>query len=166
MDTGATTLVSFAMRLANTILVTTALCVALFIAVIMRTAEEIDEKKLWASLQPTFGHPPEGDQKHTSDNTYRHHTPPTRQTKSKQGTPPPTSNPRLSATDLELEFWVHRYMRWHEQNRHNATGVAMFMPIPHGFGDNLKGIVHMYGYAVLTKRLFLMDIARIHCPCN
>lgn len=56
----------------------------------------------------------------------------------------------------ELEFWVHRYLRWHKTNRHNASRVVVFSPAYSGFGDNVRGMVNMWGYAVATNRVLLI----------
>lgn len=56
----------------------------------------------------------------------------------------------------ELEFWVHRYVRWHKANRHNASRLAVFLSVRAGLGDNVHGMLNLWGYAVLTNRLFLV----------
>jgi len=48
--------------------------------------------------------------------------------------------------------------RWHEANRHNATRVAVFLPVEKaGLGQNVAGMLNLWGYAVITNRLLLIN---------
>ncbi len=80
-----------------------------------------------------------------------------------------TSIRRASVSDVQLErvpesrvsdieFWVERYLQWHYKNRDTAKRGAIFLPVPAGLGDNIKGMINLWGYAVLTNRLFLLDV--------
>lgn len=55
-----------------------------------------------------------------------------------------------------IDFWVGDYMKWHAQNRHNASRRAIYRPVAAGLGDNIKGMLNLYAYSVLTDRLFLV----------
>jgi len=68
----------------------------------------------------------------------------------------PSQDKLESEEARELEFWVHRYVRWHKANRHNASRVAVYMPVRAGLGDNVEGMLNLWGYAVTTNRLFLL----------
>lgn len=59
--------------------------------------------------------------------------------------------------ERELEFWVHRYLKWHEANRHNASRVAVYNPLGAGLGDNVYGMINLWGHAVVTNRLLLIN---------
>ncbi len=56
-----------------------------------------------------------------------------------------------------IRFWVHRYSAWHQKHRHNASRRVVFRPIGAGLGDSIFGLVSLYGFAVLTNRLLLVD---------
>ncbi len=66
------------------------------------------------------------------------------------------------ARDDPMEFWVHRYLQWHERQRNNAKRAAVFLPVAAGLGDNVKGMHNLWGYAVLTGRVLLLDVSQ---PC-
>jgi len=54
-------------------------------------------------------------------------------------------------------FWISNYMKFHDANRHNRSArYAIFLPIKAGFGDNVKGMLNMFAYSVLTRRVFLI----------
>ena len=64
-----------------------------------------------------------------------------------------------------VEFWVRQYLRFHDENRYNAKRGAVFLPVPAGLGDNVKGMLNLWGYAVLTGRVLLLDISE-PCPLS
>lgn len=65
----------------------------------------------------------------------------------------------------EIDFWVDRYLRWHADNRFNATRRAIYRSVAAGLGDNIKGILNLYAYSVLTERLFLIPCDDRHPLC-
>ena len=59
--------------------------------------------------------------------------------------------------DESVKFWVRNYIEWHDVNRVNASRIAVFLPIKAGLADNVKGMLNMWVYSVLTKRLLLLS---------
>lgn len=60
--------------------------------------------------------------------------------------------------DASRTFWVTDYMKWHKENRKLPQARRLiFTPVSAGLGDNLRGIIRAYLYAVLTRRLLLVD---------
>lgn len=78
----------------------------------------------------------------------------------------PSSTQRASsASDLPipvgdpaLKFWIIDHLAWHDAHRRNLdTRRVIFRTIRAGLGDHLKALVWVYGYAVLTRRLLIID---------
>lgn len=64
----------------------------------------------------------------------------------------------LPENDPALNFWVKRHLLWHDLNRFNtASRKLIFRVIGAGLGDHIKALVAVYGYAVLTRRVLLID---------
>lgn len=62
------------------------------------------------------------------------------------------------SNDPAMNFWLEQHLRWHDANRNNrSTRRLIFQTIGAGLGDHIKALVWAYGYAVLTKRLLLID---------
>ncbi len=59
--------------------------------------------------------------------------------------------------DEAVRFWFRNYLAWHDMHRTNATRVAVFLPIKAGLADNVKGMLNMWAYAVLTRRILLLN---------
>ncbi len=57
-----------------------------------------------------------------------------------------------------MNFWYEQHLRWHDANRLNRSSRRLvFRTIGAGLGDHVKALVWAYGYAVLTRRLLIID---------
>lgn len=75
-----------------------------------------------------------------------------RETRKNDGNRPTGNN-----NNTVMNFWISNYVRFHDANRHNASArYAVFLPVTAGFGDNVIGMMNMYAYSVLTRRVFLI----------
>lgn len=60
--------------------------------------------------------------------------------------------------DTAVKFWVTDHLAWHDANRPKInTRRVIFRTIGAGLGDHIKALVWVYGYAVLTRRLLIID---------
>lgn len=63
--------------------------------------------------------------------------------------------------DASHKFWITDYMEWHRINRKSPRARRLiFSPVAAGLGDNLRGLIRSYLYAVVTRRIFLVDWKR------
>lgn len=57
----------------------------------------------------------------------------------------------------DINFWVTRYLTWHDANRNTAPRRIIKIPSRGGFGDNVIGMTSVWVLAVLSRRLFLIN---------
>ena len=59
--------------------------------------------------------------------------------------------------DASVKFWVTDYVQWHRQQRRNPKARRLiYTTISAGLGDNIRGLLRAYAFAVLTKRVFVI----------
>ncbi len=57
-----------------------------------------------------------------------------------------------------VDFWITRHLTWHDSQRYNISARRLvFRENGDGFGDRVKALIAVYGYAVLTKRLLVIQ---------
>lgn len=62
------------------------------------------------------------------------------------------------ASDPAHQFWLIRYLRWHDAHRHSPrTRRVVFRTIGTGLGDHIVSAICVFRYAVLSRRLFLIE---------
>jgi len=64
----------------------------------------------------------------------------------------------IARGDPAVNFWILEHLAWHDKHRANTkTRRVIFQTIGAGLGDHIKALVWAYGYAVLTRRLLVID---------
>ncbi len=72
--------------------------------------------------------------------------------------PRPKSAPTIhKSVNPSFEFWISDYVRRHEQERPRPRARRLiYTTISAGLGNNLRGLLRAYAFAVLTRRVFVV----------
>lgn len=70
------------------------------------------------------------------------------------------NKPNGCIEEQSISFWISRYLQWHSLNRYNGTRSVVYQTNRGGIGDNVRAMLDVYALAVLTQRLFLIDMRK------